>query len=216
MSIPLELFIIGTTISFGPCLAFCSPVILPYVAATRRGWREGLGAVIIFLLARLGAYVLLGLLAGLLGGVFVEGLRRFEYLVFLFGGLFISLLGLLIIFGNEQGHRSCQVLKRQMVDDSLRGSLLLGLTVGVLPCLPLLGVLSYIALKAQNFWQGAFYGLSFGMGKSISLLIPLAILASSLPESWIKNTKIYDFFRLLCGLILFLIGVNLIVSSLLR
>ena len=216
MSIAIELFIIGITVSFGPCLAFCSPVILPYIAATRRGWRKGLRTILLFLFTRLVAYVLLGLLAGLFGRLLTEWLHQFGYLVFLIGGSFISLLGLLIIFGRDYHHHLCQVLRRQVVDNSIKGPILLGLTVGILPCLPLLGVLAYIALKTQNLWQGASYGLAFGMGKFISPLIPLGVLASTLPAGLIKNHRIYGFFSRICGFILFLIGVNLVVSKLLR
>ncbi len=209
MSTAIELFIIGITVSFGPCLAFHSPVILPYIAATRKGWREGLKAILIFLLTRLFVYILLGLLAALLGGLLTRVLHQFGYLVFLIGGLFISLLGLLIIFGKDPRHYFCQALRKQIVDNSSRGPILLGLTI--LPCLPLLAVLSYIALEAQNLWQGAFYGLAFGMGKFISPLIPLSVLASVLPAGLIKNSGVYGFFSRLCGLILFFIGVNLVV-----
>lgn len=213
MSTTVELFIIGITVSFGPCLAFCSPVILPYIAATRQGWREGLRTTLLFLFARLVAYCLLGLLAGLFGRLLTEWLRQFGYLVFLVGGLFISLLGLLIIFGGDYHHHFCQVLRSYAVDNSIKGPILLGLTVGILPCLSLLGVLAYIALQAQNLWQGGFYGFAFGVGKFISPLIPLGILASALPTGLIKNHRIYGFFSRLCGFILFLIGVNLIVSG---
>jgi len=216
MSTAIELFIIGITVSFGPCLLFCSPVILPYIAATRKGWREGLGAVLIFLLARLIAYVLLGLLAGLLGELFAERFHQFDYLIFLGGGIFISLLGLFIIFGKDYHYHLCQVLRRQIVDNSIKGSIMLGLIAGILPCLPFLGVLAYIALKAEGLWQGAFYGLAFGMGKFISPLIPLGALVSALPAGLIKNQRIYTFFSRLCGFVLFLIGVNLIVAKLLR
>ena len=212
MSTAVELFIVGITVSFGPCLASCSPVILSYIAATRRGWREGLRTTLIFLFTRLFAYVLLGLLAGGFGRLLTERLHQFGYLVFFVGGLFISLLGLLIIFGKDYHHRLCQILRRQVVDNSIKGPILLGLTVGILPCLPLLGVLAYIALKTQNLWHGAFYGLAFGVGKFISLLIPLGVLASALPSGLIKNPRIYGFFSRLCGVILFLIGVNLILS----
>lgn len=213
MSTAVELFIIGITVSFGPCLAFCSPVILPYIAATRRGWREGLAAILTFSFVRLTAYILLGLLAGMLGELLTRGLHQFEYLIFFTGGLFISLLGLLIIFGRDYHHHLCQVLRSYAVDNKIKGPIMLGLIVGILPCLPLLGVLAYITLEAQNLWQGAFYGLAFGMGKLISPLIPLSILASALPAGLIKNPRIYGFFSRLCGFILFLIGVNLVVSG---
>lgn len=64
MSTTVELFIIGITVSFGPCLVFCSPVILPYIAATKQGWREGLRTTLIFLFTRLVAYVDISKVAG--------------------------------------------------------------------------------------------------------------------------------------------------------
>lgn len=213
MSTAIELFVIGITASFGPCFVFCSPIILPYIASTRHSWQEGLSATLIILVARLVAYSLFGLLAGGFGRLFIERLQQFEYLVFLLGGLFIAGLGLLITLGKEPTHRLCQILRKQVVDDSIKGPILLGLVVGILPCLPLLGVLAYIALTAQNLLQGAFYGLAFGLGKFISPLIPLGVLASILPAGLIKNQKIYVFFSRVCGFILFLIGVNLVVSK---
>ena len=211
----MELFIIGITASFGPCLAFCSPVILPYIAATKQGWKEGLVAILIFSFARLITYALLGLMAGLLGNLLAEQLCRFNHLVFLGGGILVSFLGVLILFGKEPQHRLCQVLRRQVIDDSIKGPAMLGITVGILPCLPLLGVLTYIALQMQNLWQGAFYGLAFGIGKLISPLIPLGILASTVPIMVIKSHRVYSFFSRLCGFLLFLMGVNLVVVKLL-
>lgn len=216
MSTAMELFIIGITVSLGPCFAFCGPVILPYIAATRRGWKEGLKATLIFLFSRLVAYIILGLLAGLLGRLLILWLRQFEYLIFLIGGILILIIGLMIIFGKESHPLLCQFLSRQVVDNNIKGPMLLGLIVGILPCLPILAVLSYIALKSQNLWQGAFYGFSFGMGKFISPLIPLGVLASSLPKVLIKNQRIYNFFNRLCGFILFFIGLNFVISRLLR
>lgn len=216
MSTAIELFIIGITVSSGLCFAFCGPVILPYIAATRSGWKEGLKATLIFLFSRLVAYCLLGLLAGLLGRLLIAWLRQFEYLIFLIGGILILIIGLMIIFGKESHPLLCQFLSRQVVDNNIKGPMLLGLIVGILPCLPILGVLAYIALKSQNLWQGAFYGFAFGMGKFISPLIPLGVLASALPKGLIKNQRIYIFFSRLCGFILFLVGLNLVISRLLR
>lgn len=215
MDTAIELFIIGVTVSFGPCLASCSPPILLYIAATRQGWREGFMAILAFSFARLVTYGLLGFLAGLFGRLLTEQLHQFDYLFFLVGGMLISLLGLLIILGKEPRSHLCQVLRRQIVDNSIKGPILLGLSLGLSPCLPLLGVLAYIALKTQNLWQGAFYGLAFGIGKLISPLIPLGVLASAFSKL-IKSQRIYSFFSRLCGFILFLIGVDLIVSKLLK
>ncbi len=213
MNTSIELFIIGLTLSFGPCLLFCSPVILPYIAATKKGWREGLKSIIIFSLSRLVAYTILGLLVGLLGRLFTEKLHKFDYPLFILGGLFIASLGILIIFGKEPQLRLCQILRRHTVDSETGGLILLGLTVGFLPCLPLLGVLTYIALKATSFWQGALYGFSFGMGTAISPLILFGVLASFLPGILIKSQRVLSFFKTACVFLLLLAGVTLRASQ---
>ncbi len=214
MSTAIELFTVGITVSFGPCLVLCSPVILPYIAATRKGWKEGLGTTLIFLFTRLLVYGLLGLLVGLFGRLLTERFYQFGYLIYLFGGLFISLIGILVFFGKEPGHYLCQILRKKIVDDSIKTPIMLGLIVGVLPCLPVLGVLAYIALEAESASQGTFYGLAFGAGKFVSPLIPLGVLASVLPSALFRSKKIFTFFRWLCGVMLIFIGVNLIVSHL--
>ena len=99
------------------------------------------------------------------------------------------------------------------MDSETGGLILLGLTVGLLTCLPLLGVLAYIALRATSFWQGALYGFSFGVGQLVSPLILFGVLASSLPAILIKNQRTLSFFRSACGFLLFLAGVQLIASK---
>lgn len=213
MDIPLELFIIGITVSFGPCLLFCSPLVLPYIAATRKGFSEGLKGILTFSFARLIAYGSLGLLAGGFGRLLTEWLYRFDYLVFTVGGLFISILGVLIIFDKEPQVRLCQFLRKQNIENSTGDLLLLGFVVGILPCIPLLGVLTYIGLRATDLWQGGFYGLAFGMGKLISPLILFGVLSSVLPAVVIRNYKIYSIFRRICGGLLFAVGVQVVLSK---
>lgn len=216
MKIAVELFIIGIAVSFGPCLASCGQVILPYIAATKRGWREGFKATIIFSFTCLVVYVILGLLAGLLGRMLVIWFRQFGYLIFLTGGIFVSIIGVIIILSKGSGHRFCQFLNRQVADDDIKGPVLLGLTLSILPCLPLLGVLAYIALRSQNLWEGAFYGFAFGLGKFISPVIPLGVLAGGLSKGVAGNSRINIFFKWLCGIILFLIGLSFVIPGLLR
>ena len=120
MSTTIELFIIGIIMSFGPCVAFCSPVILSYIAATRRGWKQGLGTVVLFYGGRLIVYCLLGFLAGISGRIIIGKLHQFDSLFFFIGGFFISLIGLLIIFGKQYNHYFCQVLQKHIVNDNLQ------------------------------------------------------------------------------------------------
>ncbi len=213
MKIAVELFIIGIVVSMGPCLTFCVPVILSYIAGTQEGWKRGLISILIFSFTQLIVYSILGLLAGLFGKILTERLNQVSGLVFIIGGLFISVIGLLIIFGSQTGHHLCRILTKRVVEDRIKGPVLIGLIIGIIPCLPLLGVLTYIVLKTQNLWQGAFWGFAFGMGKFVSPLIPLGILAGILPVNLSRNDKIYKLFNRLCGFGLTFVGIHLMVSG---
>ncbi len=206
-----ELFIIGLTLSFGPCLAYGCQIILPYIAATKRGWRQGLGAILIFSSSRLLAYAILGFLVGSLGRLFTDTFSRYNLIINLVGGLFISILGIFIIFGKDIPFRFCKILRGHTVESKARGLVTLGLIVGFMPCLPLLGILSYIALLAKSSWQGTLFAISFGVGVFISPLIILALLASALPQVIFRNYRVFDLFRRICGLLLFLVGIRLII-----
>ena len=211
----LMLFILGITVSFGTCIAHCSLVILPYIAATTQSWKGGLKAILTFSVARLAIYGALGLLAGLLGRTIVERLLQFELQIMVVGGVIIASLGLYIFLRkNETSH--CRVATCGSAHRAgIRGPALLGLFAGVLPCLPLLGVLTFTALHAQDVWQGAFYGLAFGAGKLFSPLIVLGILAGSAPAFLSRYGRAFSYFTRLCGVVLIFIGISLIVSELL-
>ncbi|MCL0062339.1 sulfite exporter TauE/SafE family protein [Thermodesulfovibrionales bacterium] len=209
----IMLFILGITVSFGPCIAHCSLVILPYIAATAKDWKGGFRVILIFSVVRLAIYGTLGLLAGLLGRAIIEQLLQFEAQIMIVGGVIITSLGL-YIFLRRDGMPRCQaaICKHQA---GIRGSALLGISAGVLPCLPLLGVLTFTALYAQDLWQGAFYGLAFGAGKFFSPLIVLGMLAGSASAFLTRYGRAFSYFTRLCGALLIVIGISLIVPELL-
>jgi sulfite exporter TauE/SafE len=208
----LKLFILGITVSFGPCIAHCSMVILPYIATTTQNWKGGLKAILAFSVARLAIYGALGLLAGLLGLAVTTRLLQFEPQMMVAGGILITLLGLYIFLRkNEMSCRAAACRSAHRAD--IKGPALLGVFAGVLPCLPLYGVLTFTALYAQNLWQGAFYGLAFGAGKLFSPLIVLGVLAGSAPALLSRYGKAFGYFTRLCGIVLILIGVSLIIPG---
>jgi len=209
----LLLFLLGITVSFGPCLAHCSLVILPYIATTTKSWKDGLRAILVFSLARLAIYGTLGLLAGLLGRAIIEQLLQFEIEIMIAGGVIIASLGLYIFSRKNETSRCRAAACGQRA--GIRGSALLGLFAGVLPCLPLLGVLTFTALYAQDLWQGAFFGLAFGAGKFFSPLIVLGMLAGSAPAILTRYGRAFNYFTRLCGVVLIVIGFSLIVPGLL-
>jgi len=56
----LKLSAAGFTIGWGPCLAYMAPILLPYIGATKKNWKEGLKAALLFSAGRLLALSLLG------------------------------------------------------------------------------------------------------------------------------------------------------------
>lgn len=210
------MFLSGLALGVGPCMFFCLPLLVPLVAGTREGWMEGLKATLAFSLSRLLAYTLLGLVAGLSGELLVGLLGRTEFSLYVWvvGGLFISLLGVLILMGVEPKTAPCRLLMRYTIDDGLKSLVFLGFLVGITPCAPLLGILTYIALSVETSLVGAFYALCFGLGASITTPITvLGVVAGVAPRLVFKDPRIYELFKRSCGLILVLLGARQILAQ---
>ncbi len=200
---------------FGPCLLFCVPIIIPYIAGTSNGWMEGLKATMAFSLSRLLAYTMLGLVAGCSGMIMIDFLDHTSFCLYAWvvGGLFISFLGFLILFGFEPRVAFHRALKLN-IDGGLLSLVFLGFVVGVTPCAPLIGVLTYIALNVRTPLAGAFHTLCFGLGASIvSPVILLGVVAGGAPSLIFKTPRIYKFFRRSCGVMLIFLGVRQIASQ---
>lgn len=218
MSVPVELFMTGLALGASQCLISCAPMLVIYVAGTSEGWQEGIKATIIFSLSRLATYVLLGLFAGF-AGMFVvdvlhdEGLTSY---IWIGAGVFVSVLGILMLIGKEPGLHLCQILIRHTIRKSAVSMALLGFTISIAsPCTPFLGVLTYIACTAKNPFTGAFYAFCFGSGTAlITPLVVVGAVAGTLPRLLFKTPGLLQLFRRSCGLLLLLFGVRLIISAL--
>lgn len=211
------LFLTGLALGASQCTFTCGPVLGLYVAGTTNGWRDGLKATLTFSLSRLFCYLLLGFVAGL-SNVFITDIlsgHDFSFYIWILTGSFISLLGALIILGKEPHLRLCNLLKRHTVDNSTKSMALLGLVIGLTPCAPLLGMLTYVALTAKGPLLGMFYSLCFGIGPAvITPIIIVGILAGVVPSAVFKTPSVYQFFRRMCGILLLAYGVRLIIQVL--
>lgn len=215
MKIYIDLFIIGVLLSWGPCFSFCAPLTLPYIAATQRGWRQGLKLSLVFSLARIVPYVILSIISAILGQYlisnFYEG--QAKTVIYLVVGAFISLLGIIILIGKSPYLHLCAPVKRSG-PGGVKEMALLGLLVGFAPCLPLLGVLAYIAFHAQGFLQGVLLGLTFGAGTLVSPLILCGSLAGAISTFLQKRPLVYKIFSRACGVILVYFGIDMIIRAL--
>ncbi len=212
--IALELFITGFSVGWGPCLIYCTAILAPYLAGTKAGWKEGLLSSVVFSAGRLIAYMLLGGVVGFSGRLFssLYMMGNFPVYAQLAGGLFVFLLGLTIIMGKGESISLCKYINKHN-NESL---FLLGILIGLAPCAPLLGSLVYIMLKSGNFFEGALYGLSFGLGTSLSPILIIGAAAGFLPKKFILNQKLYNWFQRACGVIIIYFAVRLLLPLLIR
>lgn len=208
----LKLLAAGIGMGWGPCLAFCGPILLPYIAATKGGWREGLRASSMFSLGRLLALAILGALAN----VAFASLNRFfpphrSGYLYLAMALFVMIVGVLIVLGRGFKVPLHRALKGHIVEGGAESLLILGFLIGISPCAPLVGILTYIAYTTTNVLSGMIYGLSFGVGTIVPVMI-LGSLAGFLPERVFGSAQPIRVFRTLCGVILILFGLQLFYS----
>ncbi len=212
MKVSTDLFIMGIVLGWGPCLAFCSPVIASYIAGTQKGWMRGLLSVLVFSFTRVVVCIILANIAFLVGHMVIRnyyetGVGRFIYLGV---GVIIIILGTLLIFNKNPHYGFCKRFIKNPLQNNLKGMILLGLIIGFSPCIPLFGVLAYIAFESKSLMEASFYGGCFGGGTFLTPLIPIGVLAGGVPGLISRKHRIFDIFTRICGGILVYFGIKLI------
>ena len=202
----------GFVIGAGPCLLVCAPILLPYIAGTKRTWQEGFKATLIFGLTRLTVYTLMGGVVGYIGYYLFQLFynQLWGMYLWIIAGIFIIILGFLIMFGKRVRNPVCNFLQKQTLEDSTKSMVILGLLVGFSPCLPLLAVLTEIMFMAEHFYQGFLYGFAFGIGTVISPLLILGALAPLISGKLISSDKAIQVFNFVCGILLLMVGIYII------
>ncbi len=205
------LFVTGLFMGLGPCLAFCGPILFPYIAGSKKSWLGGLKDILIFSASRVVIYAILGLLASNIGYFLTEVISspKFNFTKYLGAGIFVLLLGIIMILGRTKFF-FCRLLHRETIEKSTKSMVLLGILIGVSPCLPLLGALTTIAGLAKGPLVGAFWGFSFGLGTVISPLIILALVAGGLGKLLSLKPILHQVASRICGLFLIYFGIRLI------
>ena len=215
MRVAFGLFLTGLLFGSGPCLASCGPIVVSYVVATGKDIPKALKDYLIFSLARLMAYLALTLAVFFLGSFTLQQLHR-DYARFLFilGGAFIVLVGLMMMIRIRLEFAPLRRLQEKMTRRHKQNLILMGFIIGLLPCVPLLSIFSYIGLISKTSLRSLLYSLSFGAGTLLSPLIPLIIIAGFIPRL-LKSRPLYErLFSLVGGFIILLFGLQLIARGL--
>ena len=208
----LQLFGIGFSLGIaGPCLLTCAPLVA-YVAGRRLSFLQGLSDILIFLLGRFLAYLLLGYIAGFSGtylrilatGVFAPWLR-------LLAGTVIILMGVYVGVGQKVTDKLCPARLGKVT--GIGSLFLLGIIIGISPCPPLVSLLIELAVVSKSGLDALTYALFFGLGTFISGLLTLGVLGGLfnwLPAKLFHSPNSRFVFRMLCALLLIMLGLNLI------
>ena len=67
LKVGFTIFATGIALGSGPCLATCGPILLPFIAAAKKGPASSLKCWLIFSATKLFVYMILGGLAGVIG-----------------------------------------------------------------------------------------------------------------------------------------------------
>jgi len=132
--------------------------------------------------------------------------KLYTSIVWIIGSAFIILIGILLAAGKIVDNPLCRLLNKGIVS-STKSMVVLGILIGISPCLPLLAVLLEIAILSEKIWVGAIYGFAFGIGTVLSPLLILGALAPVIPATFFKGEKAQRIFRIVCGILLILVGL---------
>jgi len=215
LSISFSLFLTGLLFGSGPCVASCGPFLITYIAGTKKNIFKGITVYILFSSTRIFVYVGLSLAIFFLSRFAIErllgGLYRY---VLILGGGFIIIIGLFMAFGKRLELKFCQSWHKNLLEHDKKSVVAVGLIIGLLPCAPLLSLLSYVGIISRTWLSSLLYALSFGIGTFASPLILLTILAGIIPRIFLEKKAIYySIFSFICGFTIIFLGIQLILRA---
>jgi len=214
----LQIFGIGFSFGLaGPCFLTCTPIIITYIAGSKRGWAEVYKDIVTFLSGRLLAYIFLGALAGLSGAILKKftGPYPSSYFRPLAGAVTI-LFAIIVLTDMLPKNCYCEEPSRTKRSFfNFGGILAFGFLVGISPCAPLLALLFDITLMSKGLLDGVFYTFFFGLGTFLSGFITIGVIAGLLtrvPASFIKSKTVNVIFKFVCAVLLIILGLGLILG----
>ena len=214
----ISLFATGIALGAGPCLATCGPILISYIAATKKGPVSALWCWFIFSITRIFIYAALGALAGIIGSSLYQSYywEKQGFIIWSIGGIFICLLGFLTMLGKNPHSKICQKLQDTFIKSDTKSIIVLGVIIGLFPCAPLIGVLSYISMISVRLYQGIILAFFFGLGTILSPLLILGLGAGFLSKLKIlQNEKTRQWFQRIAGAVLLFLGAHILVRTIL-
>jgi len=193
------------------CLAYCGPVLIPYMLGQSKSIKTNFVYVSFFLSGRLLAYIVIGIIAGIAGTIF---LQPSEFNLKLIGVSYIILSGLLIVYGFHRFNEICLGKKQPKISTKyfkdmpffvpLIGGTLTGLNI----CPPLILAITKAA-STHDVASSIIFFVMFFIGTSL-YFIPLPFIGIFKRKNILRI--IGKFAAIIAGLIYFYKGVLMIIN----
>ncbi len=214
-SVLVSFFITGVFFSFGPCLSSCGPILFFYTLGNEKNSKESLLFYMFFSFSKILIYILLSFLIFWLGELSIKTqVAYFSQYVNKFGGVFIVLIGLLMIFRNKAKISILDFFIEKLIKKDLKNSMVLGIIYGLIPCAPFWAVLSYIGLYSKSWLQSVIYTLFFGLGTFLSPLLILSLANSSINILIKKYLIKWDrIISLISAMVIIYLGISLFLKG---
>ncbi|MDD4202240.1 MAG: hypothetical protein PHQ52_02110 [Candidatus Omnitrophica bacterium] len=194
----LYLFIYGIVLGAGPCLGFCIPILVPYFVARQNTLKESLKAYLVFSFWKIIGYIIF-MFTFVLGLVFLQNILFNAKVVLAF---FLIFLGITIMFMGKKHSGICNFINSGKV----KNVGLIGILIGLSPCLPLIGIADYVSLIARTHVEVLIYAVVFGIGTTISPVIFFVLIASGVSQKIINSEKRVFITRIIVGIFLVILG----------
>lgn len=213
LKILLTGIIMGNTVCV---LSSCAISPIMYLSATDPGIKHTVRLITLLSLSRIITYAILGAIAGKLGLILnnLIGSSIFGLVVGLITGAINIIIGVFIIFGQKPLHcsRICRYADGMLKQNY--SMVLLGIFLAIIPCAPLTSLFTQVMIQRGGLLIGAAEGALFGVGITLSLPFwGLALFSGTIPGKILKNERVARVFKIICGSILFIIGLKYIIAA---
>lgn len=184
----INYFLLGLTMGTGPCLTACGPLLISYIAGTKKNVQSALSVYFLFSFCRVLVYILLSLLIYFFGSLIVtHSLKSLRSCILMTGGGFIVIVGLMMVLGGNNHFKTCARIHDLLFTKDKKNIVVMGIVAGLLPCLPLISILSYIGITSKDLLNSIAYVLLFGIGTVCSPLFLYTLCTGLIPRDILKK-----------------------------
>ncbi|MFH1953218.1 MAG: sulfite exporter TauE/SafE family protein [Pseudomonadota bacterium] len=205
MSDIIGLFLLGLLYGATICSISCLPYLGPYLLSTGKGFKDGIFSTFTFLTGKLVVYATLGGCAAFLGNVWMF---HEEMPVGYIMGIVLIIVGLFLPFVAGGGcHKKARLMGKSA------SLFLLGISTSLIPCPPLVAIFA-LAAKEGSIISGVSYGLSYGLGLTLSpVLIAGGCLSLISKKIKLEALGFIPYMQGLSVLIIVIMGIRLLIQE---